>query len=114
MKRKLNLWGPVVAWCAVIFALSAVPDLNSGLSYDFPLRKAAHMAEYAILWALARRAMGDGWGLVFSVLYAMSDEYHQSFVGGRHGAWTDVLIDSAGALLALTSVRLRAILRHGS
>ena len=110
MKRLLGLWLPVVAWCAVIFAFSATPDLNSGLSYDFPLRKAGHMAVFAILWALARRPLGDGWGLVFAVLYAMSDEYHQTFVPGRAGAWTDVLIDGAGAVLALTFARRRAIL----
>lgn len=97
-------------WCGVIFAFSATPDLSSGLSYDYPLRKVAHMAEFAILWVLARRAMGDGWGLVFTILYAASDEYHQTFVASRHGVWTDVVIDGAGALLALTLVRLRAIL----
>lgn len=110
MKRLLSLWVPVFAWCAVIYAFSATPDLSSGLSYDFPLRKAGHMAVFAILWALARRPLGDGWGFVFSVFYAMADEYHQTFVPGRHGAWTDVLIDGAGALLALTFARRRAIL----
>ena len=110
MKRLLSLLAPVIAWCAVIFAFSSVPDLSSGLSYDYPLRKVAHAAEFAVLWALARRALGDGWGLVFTVLYAASDEYHQTFVPGRLGAWTDVAIDGAGALLALTFVRLRAIL----
>lgn len=110
MKRFLGAWAPVVAWCAVIFAFSATPYLESGLAYDLPLRKAAHMAEYAILFALARRAMGDAKGFAFSLLYAASDEWHQSFVPGRHGAWTDVLIDGAGALLALTFARRRAIL----
>ena len=110
MKRFLSLWAPVAAWCGVIFAFSATPDLHSGLAYDFPLRKAAHMAEYAILFALARRAMGDARGFAFTLLYAASDELHQSFVPGRHGAWTDVLVDGAGALLALTFARRRAIL----
>ena len=110
MKRLLGLWLPVAAWCGVIFALSATPDLGTGLSYDYPLRKAGHMAVFAILWALARRPMGDFRGLAFTVLYAMTDEYHQTFVPGRVGAWTDVLIDSAGALLALTFARRRSIL----
>jgi len=110
VKRLLGLWLPVIAWCSGIFAFSATPDLSSGLSYDYPLRKAGHMAVFAILWALARRPLGDRWGLVFTVLYAASDEYHQTFVPGRAGAWSDVLIDCAGALLALTFTRRRAIL----
>ena len=98
MKRLLGLWLPVAAWCGVIFAFSATPDLSSGLSYDYPLRKIAH------------RPLGDAWGLAFTLLYAMSDEYHQTFVPGRAGAWSDVLFDGAGALLALTFKRARAIL----
>lgn len=106
----LGLWLPVAAWCGVIFAFSATPDLGTGLSYDYPLRKAGHMAVFAILWALARRPLGDVRGLAFTVLYAMSDEYHQTFVPGRAGAWSDVAFDAAGALLALTFKRARAIL----
>jgi VanZ family protein len=34
--------------------------------------------------------------VVISVLYAISDEYHQHFVHGRHGSPIDVLIDSVG------------------
>lgn len=110
MKRLLSLWLPVLAWCGVIFAFSATPDLSTGLSYDYPLRKAGHMAVFAILWALARRPMGDLRGLAFTILYAMSDEWHQTFTPGRAGLWSDVLIDSSGALLALTFVRRRSIL----
>jgi VanZ family protein len=36
-----------------------------------------------------------------AVLFALSDEFHQSFVRGRHSALRDVGIDSLGALLAL-------------
>ncbi len=103
--RLLSSWGPVAAWCAVIFALSSVPDLDSGLDYDYPLRKAAHMAEYAVLYLLTRRALeARGASLTaaaFALFYAMSDEYHQSFVPGRAGLWSDVGIDAAGVLLAL-------------
>lgn len=110
MKRFLSLWLPVAAWCGVIFAFSATPDLSSGLAYDYPLRKAGHLAVFALLWLLARRPLGDGWGFAFTVLYAASDEWHQTFVPGRGGAVSDVLIDAAGALLALTFVKRRAIL----
>ena len=36
------------------------------------------------------------WGI--GTLYAISDELHQSFVGGRHPAVTDVCIDSSGVI----------------
>ncbi|OGS41067.1 MAG: hypothetical protein A2506_02210 [Elusimicrobia bacterium RIFOXYD12_FULL_66_9] len=99
--RKLSPWLPVAAWCALIFALSSIPDLSSGLAYDFPLRKLAHMLEYGVLFALTRRALGGRhvWAAaVFGVAYACGDEWHQSFVPGRHGAVLDVGIDSFGIL----------------
>ena len=101
--RLLSSWGPVAAWCALIFAFSSVPDLKSGLDFDYPLRKAAHMAEYAVLYLLTLRARSGrrAWAAAaFSVFYAMSDEYHQSFVPGRSGLWSDVAVDAAGVLLA--------------
>jgi VanZ family protein len=36
-----------------------------------------------------------------AVLFALSDEYHQSFVEGRSSRLTDVVIDTAGAAVAL-------------
>lgn len=99
--RKLSLWLPVAAWCAMIFVFSSIPNLSSGLEYDYPLRKLCHVLEYGVLFALTRRAIGAGssWkAAVFCVLYACSDEWHQTFVFGRHGCVGDVLIDSAGVL----------------
>jgi hypothetical protein len=50
---------PPLVLMAVIFALSAQPDLNSGLgSWDTILRKCAHMLEYGLLWFLWWRALG--------------------------------------------------------
>jgi VanZ family protein len=89
-------WLPVLVWAAVIFALSSVPDLGTGLGgWDLVLRKIAHAAEYAILGALLARATGRA-GLAFAIgtLYAVSDEIHQSFVPGRMGSPLDVAIDA--------------------
>ena len=63
--RLVSLWLPVVVWAAVIFALSSIPSLNSGLgTWDTVLRKAAHMTEYAILAVLLWRALGgELWAL---------------------------------------------------
>ena len=95
----------------VIFWLSAQPDLSSGLgAWDTVLRKAAHMLEYGVLWLLWRRALGSGSSALaaaIAIAYAVSDEYHQSFVEGRVGSPVDVLIDASGVALAMLAVRLR-------
>jgi VanZ family protein len=104
----VRLWLPVAAWCALIFGLSSIPDLSSGLKHDFTLRKLAHVTEYAVLfflWIRAHRptfgpARAALWTALFCAAYAMSDEYHQTFVQGRGGTARDVLIDSLGIALA--------------
>lgn len=97
-------WLPVLVWAAVIFAFSSIPSLNSGLgSWDYVLRKCAHMTEYAILAILlARAARSYVWAFPLAVAYAASDEFHQTFVRGRHGTPVDVAIDAVGALVGLT------------
>jgi VanZ family protein len=97
-------YGPPLAVMAIIFGLSATPDLNSGLGpWDLWLRKAAHITVYAALWLALARAMD--WrrpvvATVLALLYAGSDEFHQTFVTGRHGAPLDVAIDGVGMALA--------------
>jgi VanZ family protein len=93
-----RLWLPVVAWAALIFALSSVPDLGTGLGgWDLVLRKLGHAAEFAVLGALLVRAIGRAWpAFALGVLYAVSDEVHQTFVAGRQGSPVDVAIDAAG------------------
>jgi VanZ family protein len=91
-------WLPVLVWAGVIFAFSSVPNLGTGLGgWDLVLRKLAHTAEYAILGALVVRATGRSWlALGVGVLYAASDELHQTVVRGRHGSPVDVAIDAVG------------------
>jgi VanZ family protein len=101
--RALTLWLPVVLWASLIFALSSVPSLSSGLGgWDYVLRKCAHVTEYAVLGFLLARAIGrEAPAFVAGVLYAASDELHQSFVRGRHASPIDVAIDSVGLLIGL-------------
>lgn len=103
-------WIPVVGWMAVIFALSAQPHLPSAPSvfWDAILKKASHMLEYAVLAALTWLALGKrapllAWSL--AAAYAVSDEYHQSFVPGRQADPLDVLLDVTGAALAVLLLR---------
>ncbi|GAB4463148.1 MAG: VanZ family protein [Armatimonadaceae bacterium] len=80
------------------------PDMI--VQIDFLIRKCAHLTEYTILGILLYRALG--WGrsrfdyrvplitLIFGILYAASDEFHQSFYPEREASPVDVLIDACG------------------
>jgi VanZ family protein len=94
---------PPVLLMGVIFALSAQPDLNSGLGgWDTVLRKLAHMAAFGLLWLLWLRALGRPVVAAgVTLAYAASDEWHQSFVEGRVGSPLDWAIDAAGVAIAV-------------
>lgn len=93
----------MIVWAAVIFALSSIPHLGTGLgTWDTVLRKGAHVTEYAILGLLLLRAVGRELpAFLIGVAYAITDEVHQHFVQGRHASPVDVAIDSAGILLGI-------------
>jgi VanZ family protein len=99
----------------LIFVLSAQPDLPRapGPWVDLLLKKAGHAAAYGVLAWLYLRALrhgsaqGDTRVVVrlasagLAVVYALSDEYHQTLVPGRNGNLLDVAIDGAGAGVAM-------------
>jgi len=103
MMRKLSLWLPVVLWAGLIFYFSSVPGLRITEEwYDIILRKLAHLFVFGVMaLPLHRTGMSMRRAFLFTILYAISDEAHQHFVPGRHAAALDVLIDTAGAALAL-------------
>ena len=113
---RLETWAPPVVLMAVIFLLSAQPDLNSGLgTIDFVGRKIVHMGEYALLtflwWRALRTVMSPGRAvaaaLLIAIAYACTDEFHQHFVQGRHGTPVDVAIDSIGVGAAALAIQRR-------
>ena len=88
----------------------------------FLLRKAGHFTEYAILALLAARALRSStrellrtrWfslSLLLVVVYALGDEFHQSFVPSRTASIYDSMIDTLGGLTALALLTIR---KHGS
>lgn len=103
-------FGPPLALMALIFLLSAQPDLGTGLGViDTVLRKLAHMAVFGALWFLWWRGLGygrPGPAIAIAILYGVSDELHQSTVAGRHGSPWDVAIDALGVGLAGLAVVL--------
>ena len=107
--RVLSAWLPVVAWAGLIFTLSSIPDLGTGLGgWDFVLRKLAHAAEFAVLGLLLVRALDRPWAAFWlGSAYAVTDEIHQAFVPGRLGSPVDVAIDAAGVAVGVAfAVRL--------
>jgi VanZ family protein len=119
LKRGVGLWLPPLALMALIFFLSSQPDLSSGLgTWDLVLRKIVHFAVYGLLCFLlwfALRAHMEGRraalvALAIASAYAVTDEWHQTLVEGRHGTPVDWLIDTAGA--GIVAVRLRAMERR--
>ena len=86
------------------------------LGMDEVVRKCAHMTEYAILtlsvwfalvfWTNSKKMLYFSTVLI-ALLYASSDEYHQTFVRGRSGKIQDVLVDSVG-ILFMTAVLILA------
>jgi VanZ family protein len=105
--RLASAWLPVVLWAGLIFGLSSIPSLGTGLgTWDLVLRKCAHATEYAILGVLLLRAVESELpAFVLGVAYAASDEVHQHFVRGRHGAVYDVAIDAFGVLIGILALR---------
>jgi len=97
----------------LIFISSSIP------ADDFPQvefwgwAKLIHLIYYGVLCFLVQRAVSNQarypllarhsyiFGIVSAVLYGASDEIHQLSTPGRHGQFTDVLIDAAGASLFL-------------
>lgn len=74
------------------------------------IRKGAHFSVYLILGGLVSNAFRMsgvsfkkqiGYAFIFSVFYAASDEFHQSFVPGRGPSIVDVGIDSLGAAVGI-------------
>ncbi len=105
-------WAPALVMMAVIFYFSSLPSESvPRLDYgDIFLKKGGHLTGYAFLCLSLLRGMQkvnrktSAVALALVVLYACGDEFHQSFVMGRHSSPIDVLIDVTGALLALWGV----------
>ncbi|MBI2119732.1 MAG: VanZ family protein [Elusimicrobia bacterium] len=114
-----QLWGRVIFWCFLITIFSSQPNYTGeGLSFEtwlgaskFILRKIAHLLEYGLLGIFSKRALEKTFlnhpryhfilTFFFTLIFSMSDEWHQSFVYGRGGTIFDVMIDSCGSFIGL-------------
>lgn len=106
LDRLLTLYVPSVR---ELMTTADVAQLN------FIIRKLAHFTEYAVLTTLGYWGWVKGIGrspqqslqlsLLISILFSLTDEFHQRFVPGRTSLVTDVLIDCLGASLAALALR---------
>jgi hypothetical protein len=102
-------WLPALLLMLVIFLFSAQSSSNLP-NFDWAdriVKKGGHMIGYALLavsyWQ-AFQFRHQRWWLAwcFAILYAITDEFHQSFVPGRFASAGDVLIfDNLGALIGI-------------
>jgi VanZ family protein len=100
------------SWFAPQFSYDATLDFFGVLNYG--VRKCAHSAEFAILTIFLFRSLHPKplevskarlWSALLSLTYAVSDEFHQSFVPLRSGKATDVLFDAAGIFVVAFLIR---------
>ena len=119
-----------VSWLILIYLLSAETGDQSGSlsdgillsiakllkisdtkafvdTFGFFIRKLAHFSEYFILYILTYECFKEYncpklivVSVLFCVLYASFDEFHQLFVDGRCGQLSDVIIDSSSSIVS--------------
>ncbi len=115
LKNKWLNWALVIFWMGVIFYLSSQPafTVSSDTVLDNLAHVIAHMIEYGILvglWINAVRFHVTDWvknsilSGIISGLYAVSDEWHQSFVPTRQASVADLMADWAGIFLVIVII----------
>ena len=105
-------WVPSFLLMVIIFFISSLPAHRLPFfgAWDLYIKKGGHALGFGLLglayyYALPQRlSVGYQWVLAFmmAILFALSDEFHQSFVEGRTSSLIDVVIDGVGAAVALT------------
>lgn len=114
-QHSSRILGPLLRW---LFPHLPAETTDGLITF---IRKGGHVSEYGVLTLLvwrarrlarpqpapsgwdARSAVAAGW---LAVLYAATDEFHQTFVPSREGCVRDVAIDSCGVALALLALWL--------
>ena len=109
LKTWIRHWGPAALMMTVIFVFSSCPsaDLPNFGGWDYFVKKGGHALGYALLaltywhgFGFVRSKKWSAW--ILAICYAITDEFHQTFVPGRHPSPWDVLIfDNFGALLGV-------------
>lgn len=104
-------WVPALFMMLIIFLISSLPASRIPYfgEYDVLIKKLAHAIGYAMLGLAYFFALPQRISVIYrailaflmAILFALSDEFHQSFVEGRTSSLNDVIIDGCGTVLAL-------------
>ncbi len=127
--KLLWSWLPPVLLMGIIFYLSSRQNISvsESTTVDFAFFKSLHIIEYGMLTFLFFRAYAltfTRWtgrkivifSAVSALVYALSDEIHQTFVPTRTGQLRDIFIDLIGISVVVMytdyySKKVRAILK---
>jgi VanZ family protein len=115
--RTLLRFLPALALMGAIFWFSSQHAGEEMAWWEVVVRKLGHVGGYALLtalWAWALQGLVDRplvWAVAISLAYAITDEYHQSFVPTRHGSPVDVGVDAIGMALAAVGIH-RSVIRR--
>jgi VanZ family protein len=110
--KKIYSWFPSIIIMVVIYCFSAIPGNEMPVLWDWDiiLKKTSHILGFGLLacsywYAFKWERKRILFVFFLAVLFALGDEYHQSFVPGRNSSLVDALgFDSFGAFAALTGV----------
>jgi VanZ family protein len=109
LTQILPRWLPAIVIMLVIFVFSSQPSVNLP-NFDWAdsiVKKGGHVLGYSLLafsywYALPWTGRKRWLAWMLTILYACTDEFHQSFVAGRHSSIWDIMIfDNMGALISL-------------
>ncbi|MCJ7627642.1 MAG: VanZ family protein [Longimicrobiales bacterium] len=111
MIQLILSWGPATAWAGLLFYLSSRSWDLEGLSFQLN-DKVLHLVFYLVLGstlAWAGRRSRRGWApfalILVGMVFAGSDEWHQSFVPLRDSSVGDFLADTVGILIGFSLAR---------
>lgn len=114
MKKLIRFYLPVLTWCGFIFLLSSQSNLPGASTavLDFIFKKSAHMFVYAVLYWLIYRAINADREkpiylipLLLCLLYAATDELHQSLTPGRTATFRDIGYDVLGMGISMLKLK---------
>jgi VanZ family protein len=121
LTSNIKFWLPALLYAGLIFWLSSRPSPEAIRWIPIIAKlKLVHIIEYGILYGLLWYAITRttslnkievfALALTLTVLYGLTDEFHQIFVCGRTCRFADVAADGVGGMIVEACIFLKATL----